>query len=179
MFGFLLTDTSRLFRQYFERMVTENGFGLTPGEIRALGHVIRYRGARQALLAERMGVEPMTLSAYLDRLETRGLIRRMMDASDRRAKLIEPTDEAYRVMREMEPMFTRILDHFTQGISEDELVAITKGLERMRANLTSDPQIIATVDMYNPDPMLAASDESPCRSRASRKSEARSSEPSP
>jgi len=26
-FGFLLTDTSRLFRQFFERTVAENGLG--------------------------------------------------------------------------------------------------------------------------------------------------------
>ncbi len=151
MFGFLLTDTSRLFRQYFERMVTENGFGLTPGEIRALGHVIRFRGSRQALLAERMGVEPMTLSAYLDRLEARGLIRRMMDSSDRRAKLIEPTEDAFCVMRQMEPLFSRILDHFTQGITEEEMAVLQRGLEKLRANLTSDPQIIAPINLYDPN----------------------------
>lgn len=151
MFGFLLTDTSRLFRQYFERMVTENGFGLTPGEIRALGYVIRFRGSRQALLAERMGVEPMTLSAYLDRLEARSLIRRMMDSSDRRAKLIEPTEEAFCVMRQMEPLFSRILDHFTQGISDEEMAVLQRGLEKLRANLTSDPQIIAPINLYDPN----------------------------
>ena len=149
MFGFLLTDTSRLFRQYFERMVSENGFGLTPGEIRALTHVLRFRGSRQALLAERMGVEPMTLSAYLDRLEARGLIRRMMDSSDRRAKLIEPTDEAFAMMSELEPLFGRILNQLMQGMSEDETLAVTKGLEKLRANLISDPHVSSVIAPIN------------------------------
>ncbi len=114
-FGFLLGDTSRLFRQYFEKTIAENGLGLTPGEIRALGHVIRFRGSRQAILAERMGVEPMTLSAYLDRLEARQLIRRAMDPNDRRAKLIEPTDEAFRIMRELDRCSTRSMPPRRRG----------------------------------------------------------------
>jgi DNA-binding MarR family transcriptional regulator len=150
MFGFLLTDTSRLFRQYFERMVTENGFGLTPGEIRALGYVIRFRGSRQALLAERMGVEPMTLSAYLDRLESRGLIQRTTDTSDRRAKLIEPTEEAYAVMRALDPLFTRIYQQLTQGLDADEMAVLARSLEKLRANLTTDPQIKAPFNLADP-----------------------------
>ncbi len=150
MFGFLLTDTSRLFRQYFERVVTENGFGLTPGEIRALGFVMRFRGSRQALLAERMGVEPMTLSAYLDRLETRGFIRRMTDPSDRRAKLIEPTDAASVVMRELDPLFGRLYDDLTQGVTAEEMEALARGLERLRSNLTSDPQLSAPFNLLDP-----------------------------
>lgn len=145
--GFLLTDTSRLFRQYFERKVAENGFGLTPGEIRALGHAIRSRGSRQAVLAERMGVEPMTLSAYLDRLEARNLIERRVDPSDRRAKIVEPTKAATAVMRELDPLFDEIYAHSTRGLADDHLHAMAEGLRRMRANLTSEPQLLADLDL--------------------------------
>jgi len=145
-FGFLLTDTSRLFRQFFERTVAENGLGLTPGEIRALTNVIRFRGSRQAALAERMGVEPMTLSAYLDRLEGRGLIRRTVDTSDRRAKLIEPTDAAFDVMNSLAPLFDQIYRHATSGVTKTEMVAMAGMLTRLRANLTNDPQITAPID---------------------------------
>lgn len=151
-FGFLLTDTSRLFRQFFERIVSENGLGLTPGEIRALGYVIRFRGSRQAVLAERMGVEPMTLSAYLDRLEGRGLILRAVDASDRRAKLIEPTDAAFQIMQTLDPLFDQIYCRVTEGLTKDEMETIASALQKMRSNLTNDPQIIARVDLLHPVP---------------------------
>ena len=150
MFGFLLTDTSRLFRQYFERRVTENGVGLTPGEIRALGYVIRFRGSRQALLAEQMGVEPMTLSAYLDRLEARDLIRRTTDANDRRAKLIEPTDAAFAVMRELDPLFGDIYQHITRGVSEAEIEMMAASLRKIRANISGDPQINKPFSLIEP-----------------------------
>ncbi|RYY35203.1 MAG: MarR family transcriptional regulator [Sphingomonadales bacterium] len=149
-FGFLLTDTSRLWRQYFERTVVENGLGLTPGEIRALGNVIRFRGSRQAALAERMGVEPMTLSAYLDRLEGRGLIRRMVDSSDRRAKLIEPTDAAFEIMNSLAPLFDQIYRHATSGVTKAEMVAMANVLARLRANLTNDAQLSAPIDLLSP-----------------------------
>lgn len=148
-FGFLLTDTSRLFRQFFERTVAENGLGLTPGEIRALGFVIRFRGSRQAALAEHMGVEPMTLSAYLDRLEGRSLIMRAVDPSDRRAKLIEPTNAAFEIMQSLDPLFDKIYGHVTEGLTKAEMKVIATALQTMRANLTSDPQIAAKIDLLH------------------------------
>ena len=141
--GFLLTDVSRLFRQQFERTVGENGLGLTAGEIRALGHVIRYRGSRQAALAERMGVEPMTLSAYLDRLEARGLIRRSADPTDRRAKLIEPTEAGEATIDELDPLFGMVLDFMTRGLPAADIEILRRSLQAMRANLTSDPEILS------------------------------------
>ena len=151
-FGFLLTDTSRLFRQYFEKTVAENGLGLTPGEIRALGHVIRFRGSRQAILAERMGVEPMTLSAYLDRLEARKLIHRTMDPNDRRAKLMEPTDEAFRIMHELDPLFDKIYASVTQGLTAEQVQAAGEVLRIMRANLSTDPQINEPLNLLCTEP---------------------------
>ena len=84
-FGFLITDLSRLIRAEFDRRIGETGLGLTAGEARALSHVARAGGSRQSVLAEKMGVEAMTLTGFLDRLEARGLVERTTDPSDRRA----------------------------------------------------------------------------------------------
>lgn len=148
-FGFLLTDTSRLLRQFFEKTMTENGHGLTPGEIRALSNVIRFRGARQSVLAERMGIEPMTLSAYLDRLEAQNFIERQTDPADRRAKLIEPTEAAFALMRELDPLFEEVYTHMSQGLDEAEMTRIATGLRAILANLTNDPQILAHTDLLH------------------------------
>lgn len=147
--GFLLSDTARLFRQFFERSVTENGLGLTPGEIRALGHAIRFDGSRQAVLADRMGVEPMTLSAYLDRLETRGLIERSVDPSDRRAKIVRPTTAATEIMRQLDPLFETVYLQAVQGLTEDQVDAMTEALAVIRANLTNDASILAKLDLLS------------------------------
>ncbi|HEX2018862.1 MAG TPA: MarR family transcriptional regulator [Aurantimonas sp.] len=152
--GFLLVDTARLFRQAFERAVVDAGLELTPGEIRALAYVARFEGTRQAKLAERMGVEPMTLSAYLDRLEQRGLISRTIDPKDRRAKVVRPTAQAEKVFIDARPVAMALYEETVRGFSEEERIVIDALLQRVRANLTSDPQIVGEAE---PDPALALS----------------------
>lgn len=136
--GFLLTDLSRLFRQAFEKVVGVAGLELTPGEIRALAQVARNSGARQAVLAELMGVEPMTLSAYLDRLEAHGLIARTTDPTDRRAKVISPTPAAELVFQRVRPLAMQIYNEMTAGIDEPDLRIVDSALIKMRANLVSE-----------------------------------------
>lgn len=138
--GFLLTDLSRLFRQAFEKSVEAAGLELTPGEIRALAHVARHNGSRQAVLAERMGVEPMTLSAYLDRLEAHGLIIRMTDPTDRRAKVISPTPAAEGVFERVRPLAMQVYYKITRGLDAEQLRITEAALATMRANLSGDAQ---------------------------------------
>ncbi|WAP68029.1 MarR family winged helix-turn-helix transcriptional regulator [Jiella pelagia] len=141
--GFLLVDVARLFRHEFERAVVEAGLSLTPGEIRALIYVWRFEGSRQAVLAERMGVEPMTMSAYLDRLETRGLITRAVDKNDRRAKVVHTTQAAADVFEDIRPLAAATYDRLVNGFSDEERELVSQLLTRIRRNLTSDPQILA------------------------------------
>ena len=134
--GFLLTDVSRLFRQALDRIVQNAGLQLTSGEIRALAHAARCDGARQAALAQVMGVEPMTLSAYLDRLEARGLITRSCDPTDRRAKIISPTPAATEVFNKVRPLASALYAQMTQGLDEQEAEAMSRALAHVRINLS-------------------------------------------
>lgn len=136
--GFLLTDVSRLFRQSFEKAVEACGLELTPGEIRVLAHVSTYDGSRQAVLAELMGVEPMTLSAYIDRLEMQGLVTRMPDPTDRRAKVIRPTEKVAKLFDEVRPIALGVYSHATRGLSPDQVQTMEAGLIAMRANFGLD-----------------------------------------
>jgi len=90
----LVVDLARLLRRRFDAELARVDTGLTAGEARTLFYVWRNPGERQAMLADRMYVEPMTLVGYLDTLEKAGLIRRCPDPNDKRAKLIELTPEA-------------------------------------------------------------------------------------
>ena len=93
-FGFLITDLSRMIRAEMDRRISDAGLGLTPGEGRTLAHAARAGVVRQNVLAERIGIEAMTLSTYVDRLEAKGLVERLPDPDDRRAKLVRLTEAA-------------------------------------------------------------------------------------
>ncbi len=140
-FWSLLTDTARLLRQMSERTIASNGFGLTPGEIRTLTYVIRHEGSRQNMLAQYMGIEPMTLTAFLKRLEACHLIERRSDARDRRAKLIVPTAKAISIIAELDPTFDEVYRAATKGIGKEEMEEIAAVLHMIHANLTSDTKV--------------------------------------
>jgi MarR family transcriptional regulator, transcriptional regulator for hemolysin len=131
-FGFLITDTARLLRSEADRRVNDSGLELTHGEARALAHAARAGAVRQNVLAERMGIEAMTLSGQLDRLEARGLITRSPDPSDRRAKLIELTDNADTMLGEIYRISLQLLSEVNQEFDPAEWKQFMSTLKRVR-----------------------------------------------
>jgi DNA-binding MarR family transcriptional regulator len=73
--------------------------GVTVARLRTLG-LIRGLGPKpMGQLAKEGGVAPRTLTALVDGLERDGLARRVPHPSDRRATLIEITDEGEQLLR--------------------------------------------------------------------------------
>jgi MarR family transcriptional regulator, transcriptional regulator for hemolysin len=134
-FGFLITDLSRLLRAAMDRRVTEAGLGVTPGEARTLAHAARAGAVRQIALAERMGVEPMTLSGFIDRLEARGLVRRTVDPTDRRARLIELMPAAHDVLTRIRGAAAEIRAQAAQSVDAETWALLMDTLKIARANL--------------------------------------------
>lgn len=133
--GFVLIDVARMLRSAFERRIATAGLGLTPGEARALVHVAALEGSRQLDIAQRMGIEPMTLSTYLDRLQSLGFIERRPDPADRRAKLIFTTPAADDVITNIRIEQIDLMQLVTSGIGEADLELVRDRLKRLRANL--------------------------------------------
>ncbi|WP_341988736.1 MarR family transcriptional regulator [Azorhizobium sp. AG788] len=133
--GFLLVEVARLYRARTERAFEQAGLGLTSGEARTLVYANQRPGLRQGALAEAMNVEPMTLVASLDRLETLGLVRREPDPSDRRAKLVTLTPAAKPLMVRITATAAAARAEVLAGLSEDEIAMFRASLEHMRDNL--------------------------------------------
>ncbi|HKK35920.1 MAG TPA: MarR family winged helix-turn-helix transcriptional regulator [Paracoccaceae bacterium] len=135
--GFLVNDVARLLRTGFASRVSDAGLGLTGGEARALMHAVNAAGSRQTEIAERMGVEPMTLCGYVDKLEGRGLVERQPHPEDRRAKRIVPTEEAGDALGAIMPLAHDVVDHALEGLPASDVEALRRALEHMRARLTA------------------------------------------
>lgn len=133
--GFLISDVARLLRAEFDRRTSDAGLGLSPGEARALSHVARAGSVRQTVLAERMGVEAMTLSTYVDKLEARGLVERAQDPSDRRAKLVSITYAAEPVLDDIIKTSVALRTDMAGGIDPDKVEELREMLMQIRANL--------------------------------------------
>lgn len=135
-FGFLVTDLARLIRADMDRRIEAAGIGVTPGEARTLIYAARYGVLRQNVLAERMGLEAMTVSVYLDRLEERGLVKRVPDPADRRAKLIRLTPKADAVLEAILRIAGEVRARARGEMDEESWARLRDLLKQVRGNFT-------------------------------------------
>ena len=71
---------------------------LTPSHLRALRSLGHHGVMRLSELSEHLHIAPRSTTEVVDALETRGLIQRRPDPSDRRATLVELTEHGVSVL---------------------------------------------------------------------------------
>jgi MarR family transcriptional regulator, transcriptional regulator for hemolysin len=133
--GLLLVDAARLLRLQIDQALEGAGLGLTAGEARTLAYVALYPASRQTALAAQMNVEPMTLVTFLDRLESRGLVVRESDPTDRRAKIVQLAADAQSTLEQVLGITRKVQDGALQDFDPDEVQMLRTLLKRMRANI--------------------------------------------
>ncbi|MTH97848.1 MarR family winged helix-turn-helix transcriptional regulator [Roseibium sp. RKSG952] len=136
----MIIDIARLLRRRFDLALADVDTGLTVAEARALAFVWRNPGLRQAAIAERLSVEPMTLVGYLDALERANLVTRTVDPNDRRAKLVTLTETADPVLEKIEKAILDVRADALAGLGEDQKSALEGILHTMRGNLCGKEQ---------------------------------------
>ena len=138
-FGFLLADLAPLIRADLDQRILGQGIEVTPGEARTLLHAARAGEVRQNVLADRMGLEAMTLSTYLDRLEERKLIQRVSDPTDRRAKLVRLTERADEALSAITRVGREVRARARGSMSEEEWSKLIQLLKQVRSNFSGSP----------------------------------------
>ena len=73
--------------------------GLTPTQSSVLGTVVRFGRMRLSEVSREEGINATVLSRSIGTLESRGLVRRIVDEQDRRAASLEPTPAGKRLVR--------------------------------------------------------------------------------
>ena len=138
--GLLLVDAARLLRIQIDRALEGAGLGLTAGEARTLAYVSLFPASRQTALAAQMNVEPMTLVAFLDKLESRGLVVREPDPTDRRAKIVQLAPDAQPTLEQVLGTTRKVQEGALQDFSPDEVGRLRTLLMRVRANVAGAEQ---------------------------------------
>jgi MarR family transcriptional regulator, transcriptional regulator for hemolysin len=133
--GLLLVDAARLLRLQIDQALEGAGLGLTAGEARTLAYVALYPASRQTALAAQMNVEPMTLVTFLDRLESRGLVVRESDPTDRRAKIVQLAADAQPTLEQVLGITRKVQGGALQDFAPEEAEMLRTLLKRMRANI--------------------------------------------
>ena len=117
------------------------GVGLHVGQEMVLIELWRDDGLRGGELAERLGVEPPTVTKMLRRLEGCGLVSRRHDPEDARSFRVYLTDEG----RSLEDPVTRCWESSDEkilaGMSAGERRTFHRLLTKVRANLDPDFEV--------------------------------------
>jgi DNA-binding MarR family transcriptional regulator len=89
-------------------------------------------------LAEREGVSPPAMTAYVDRLQAAGLVGRRRSERDRRRVELELTEEGLRVLRSVRTRRTAWLAARLRLLEPDELAAVQAALPALRRLIEED-----------------------------------------
>ena len=132
--GFLIHDAQRLLRKRFEMRGAE--YGLSAAQWRLLVRLVKDEGAPQARLAEILEIEPISVSRLLDRMEAGGWITRRQDASDRRVRMIFPTEKSRKAFAAIKSVAGVVYEEALSGLGADERRAVIRGLSAIVENLS-------------------------------------------
>ncbi|KIN61586.1 Transcriptional regulator, MarR family [Sulfitobacter noctilucae] len=133
--GFLISTAARLMRAAFEREIENSQIGVTSGEARVLAHMSVNGAMRQHHLADRLGVAAMSVTAFLDKLESLGLIQRSADPNDRRAKIVTLTQAAEPILGKIHLAGSRATEAAFAGISAEDFDLFRTVCHKLCANL--------------------------------------------
>jgi MarR family transcriptional regulator, transcriptional regulator for hemolysin len=132
-FGFILHDVARLLRTTYDRRVRE--LGLTRSQWWVLTHLFRKDGINQSELSEVLELEKPSLGRLLDRLESKGWVRRAADPHDRRAKRVFLTDAAEAPMQIMRDIAAGVREDALSGLSTADQDRFVDALLTIKSNL--------------------------------------------
>lgn len=92
-------------------------------------------GLTQKELAERIMKDQPNITRILDKLEQKGLIRRMDNVGDRRAFLVFLTEAGRRQVETLSPIARGVREDACRGLTEKELELLKALLKRVWRNL--------------------------------------------
>ena len=135
-FGFILHDVARLLRTTYDRRVRD--LGLTRSQWWVLTHLFRKDGITQSELAEILELEKPSLGRLLDRLESKGWVRRMEDPKDRRAKRVFLTESVQAPMQIMREVAAGVREDALSGLSAADQDRFVDVLLTIKSNLMGE-----------------------------------------
>lgn len=136
--GFLISDMARLMRATFEREIEKARVPITTSEARVLVHMARCGATRQNVLADNLGLAPMSVTGFLDSLEKAGLVVRTADPADRRAKIVTLTDAAQELLDRIAIAGQQVRKLAQAGLTDDQVDAFKSAALAIRANLATE-----------------------------------------
>jgi DNA-binding MarR family transcriptional regulator len=133
--GFLVHDVSRMRRTLFDQAMKP--LGITRSQWWVLSQLSRHTraGMLQTELARDLDVGKVTVGGLIDRLEASGYVVRQPDATDRRAKRIQITEQGRAVLKQMVSVGRELNQIILAGLSPTDIEIAEHILSAMKDNI--------------------------------------------
>ena len=131
-FGFLVHDIARQLTSVLDERLSP--YGLTRAHWRAVLYIWRTPGISQTDLSEILDLSRMGVTGLIDRMESKGLVSRKDDETDRRVKRVYLTDSTVELLPVIIALGRETIDDFFEGIDEAELDLLTDLLLKVKRN---------------------------------------------
>jgi DNA-binding MarR family transcriptional regulator len=122
---------SQIYDQYLQR------HGLTITQYSLLAHLNRLDGVSIGALAEKLIMDPTTLTRNLRPLERQELIRLAADPRDRRSRRLRLTDQGRALLTEARPAWIEAQRHIEDTLGPSAAPALHAALDHMLERLAS------------------------------------------
>ena len=135
--GFLIHDVSRLRRTVVDKALKP--MGVTRSQWWVLANLSRHDGGgmMQTELAKVMDVGKVTLGGLIDRLEATGLVKRLADPKDRRAKRVVTTPKGVKLLADIQVIAKVVNARIMNGIVKGDITKAENVLSKMKQQLIS------------------------------------------
>lgn len=131
--GRLLYSIRMFHKQEWDRHLIS---GYTPGEIRVLmglkHHIVpEGPGMKVSEISSMMNVTSPTITQFINALESKGLVERVMDVQDRRAVRVQLTEEGNRVVQATYQNVRNNFNELVEFLGEEDSVKLTELLTKV------------------------------------------------
>lgn len=110
--------------------------GLTPGQPKILDYLMYHDGAIQKDIAKFCHIEPASLTAILNGMESKGYVERRNSGKDRRSLHVYLTETGKRYSARLSREFAKIESEALKGLSEEEVRQLRDLLSRVYENMS-------------------------------------------
>jgi DNA-binding MarR family transcriptional regulator len=109
----------------------------SPHDFQTLGFVAQNQGAKPTDLCHFLGVVPTTGAAILDRLERKGLLKRVAHTQDKRARAVFLTDQGSAFFNAIMTQDLINMQAILSALGEEERTQFTATMSKIAAHLES------------------------------------------
>lgn len=138
--GYLLNGSARLIKRKLD--VQLKSYNITTGQWALIKLLSVEDNLSQAEIADKLNADRATSGAIIDKLISKGLIKKELSKNDRRSYLVKILPPALAIEREVTLLAENVNNLALQGLSDSDISILIKCLETIILNLEDENDVM-------------------------------------